>query len=391
MPQKSPESVVLTGATGFLGAFLLAGLLKQGYHVTVLGRAFGEYSLSQRLSGLLRWLEVEPQNRLASMEADFSMVRMGLDPRAYSRLCARTDKIIHCASDTSFSERNRDRVMEANVYNLASILDFAADSHAKQFYYVGTAYATGQCDGLCLEAPITPGAFANAYEESKAMAEGTVCQKCEDAGIPLAILRPSIVYGHSITGKSLKFNALYYAMKSLLLVRDIFARDILERDGARSKKWGFSLEEDGTLNMALNVYMPGEGSVNLISVDHFVDAVLYIMNSPQAEGIFHITCDDPPAITTLMEYAQRYARVRGIKAQFSPEGKNRHPNPAEEMFDRLIEPYRPYFSDRRSFDSSHTASITKGLSTPPFTYEIFERCMNYAIACDWGKATGFPK
>jgi hypothetical protein len=143
--------------------------------------------------------------------------------------------------------------------------------------------------------------------------------------------------------------------------------------------------------MPLNVYMPGEGSANLISVDYFVDAAISILEHSQAEGIYHITCDDPPEITTLMEYAERYAYVSGIRMQWNPAGKNPDPNPAEEMFDRLIEPYRPYFSDQRKFDRSRMKAIAPELSTPPFTYDIFERCITYAVNCDWGKAAGFPK
>lgn len=385
------KSVVLTGATGFLGAFLLAGLISRGYHVTALGRISKEKSLNERLANITNWLGIDPKGHLNAIETDFSQKHLGLDDKSYGRLCADSHKIIHCASDTSFALRFKDRVMEANVSNLSSILGFAEDSSTEHFYYVGTAYASGQCCGLCREAPATIEHFTNVYEESKAMAEGIIIKRCKDLGMPLAILRPSIVYGDSKTGKALKFNAVYYAMKSLLLVRDIFVRDLKEQDGARSQKWGFSLDGDGNLHMPLSVYMPGEGSANLISVDHFVDAALCILEHPQAEGIYHITCDDPPEIATLMEYGEKYAGVRGIRMQWNPAGKNPNPNPAEEMFDRLIEPYRPYFSDRRNFDRSHLKAIAPGLSTPPFTYDIFERCIDYALKSDWGKAEGFPK
>jgi thioester reductase-like protein len=220
--------VVLTGATGFLGAFLMAGLLDRGYHVTVLGRASKEKSLNDRLSNIMKWLGVDPKRKLDAIETDFSQKHLGLDDKTYSRLCTDSGKIIHCASDTSFAGRFRDRVMEANVSNLSSILGFAEDSRTEHFYYISTAYASGQCCGLCREAPAAIEYFTNVYEESKAMAEGIIRQRCKDTGMPLAILRPSIVYGESKTGKCQKFNAVYYAMKSLLLVRDIFIRDLRE-------------------------------------------------------------------------------------------------------------------------------------------------------------------
>jgi hypothetical protein len=131
--------------------------------------------------------------------------------------------------------------------------------------------------------------------------------------------------------------------------------------------------------------------VNLISVDHFVEAVLCIVENTQSDGIYHITCDNPPSITTLMEYAEQFLGIQGIRARWNPSGKNHNPNPAEDVFERFIAPYRPYLSDSRVFDRSRTKGIVGEISTPPFSYEIFERCMAYAMACDWGKAVGFPK
>lgn len=60
------------------------------------------------------------------------------------------------------------------------------------------------------------------------------------------------------------------------------------------------------------------------------------------------------------------------------------------MFAKFIAQYRPYLSDQRVFERSRIKRIAPDLSTPAFTYDIFERCMAYAIACDWGRVTGFP-
>jgi len=388
MQDESGRSIILTGATGFLGAFLMAGLLERGYQVTVLGRPSGDMSLSDRLSRLTSWFSIEPGENLSAVEADFSKKHLGLDDKAYSNLCANSGKIIHCASDTSFAERNRERVMNTNVNSLSSLLDLAADSRAEHLYYVSTAYACGRREGICMETPITAQSFNNVYEESKAQAEEIIRRSCEDSGVPLSILRPSIVYGHSKTGKALKFNALYYCVKSTFSMRDIFVNDI-RQGGEKSGKWGFKLDDDGVLNIPLRICLPNRGSVNLIPVDYFVETVLCIIEHSGTDEIYHITCDDPPDIMTLTEYTQRYLGVRGTQVLWNQSGKITDPNPAEELFERLFEPYRPYLSDNRIFDRSRTHDITNGASAPPFTYEIFENCMDYAVACEWGKA-GLP-
>jgi nucleoside-diphosphate-sugar epimerase len=228
------------------------------------------------------------------------------------------------------------------------------------------------------------------YEESKAQAEGIIGRYCENRGVPLSILRPSIVYGHSKTGIALKFNALYYPVKSILYIRDIFIKDIIEQGGKRSRQWGISLGDDGILCLPLAIYVPNRGSVNLIPVDYFVESALCIIEHSGSGGIYHITSDNPPDMTTLCEYSERFLGLRGIRALWDPSDKNPAPNPAEELLDRFIEQYRPYLSDKRVFDRSRAERITPDLSAPPFTYDIFERCMAYAVACDWGKKVGSP-
>ena len=390
MDSKPESSIILTGATGFLGAYLMAGLLERGYQVTVLGRPQKDRRLSERLAGLIRWFGIDPKDRLSPVEVDLSKRHLGLDDGAYARLCAQGGKIIHCASDTSFAECNRERVVDTNINGFSNLIDFAVDSGAVHLYYVSTAYVCGLCEGVCMEAPISNKRFTNVYEESKAQAEGMLRRRCEADGVPYSILRPSIVYGHSKTGSALKFNALYYAAKSLSFVRDIFLKDLREGEG-RSAKWGARLDGEGILHLPLELHMPEDGFANLISVDHFVEASLEIIACAESGGIYHITCDDPPRITTLMEYGERFFGIRGIRARWNPSGVNHDLNPAEEMFERFIKPYRPYLSDRKVFDRSRAKCILGELSTPPFSYDIFKRCMAYAVSCDWGKAAGFPK
>ncbi len=380
-------TIVLTGATGFLGAFLMEGLLREGYQITVLGRASKDLKLSDRLLGLAGWLGIEhSEGRLSSVEVDFSKKHLGLDTQTYSHLCGCACKIVHCASDTSFAERNRAQVMATNVENLPALLEFAYDASVQRLYYVSTAYASGLCQGLCKELPITATRFNNVYEESKAQAENTIMRYCANKGIPLTILRPSIVYGHSKTGRALKFNALYYAVKSLLAVRDIYMKDIREHGGGKSEKWGIRLADDGILHLPLSVYTQTGGDVNLIPVDYFVETALRLIAQSDADGIYHITNDNPSSITTLVEYAQRFLGTKGVRVVWADSNNRPELNPAEELLDRFIAPYRPYLSDTRLFHRNSLDRIAPELAAPPLTYDIFDRCISYAIKSNWGKS-----
>jgi nucleoside-diphosphate-sugar epimerase len=392
MPDVANRTIVLTGATGFLGAFLMAGLLERGYHVTVLGRSSKHMRLADRLSQLLRRFNLgEAEEQLSALEADFFKKYLGLDAETYGSLCEVARKIVLCASNTSFAERNRAQVLAANVDSLHSLLELAADANAEHLCYVSTAYAAGKCEGICMEAPITAASFTNVYEESKAKAERITTRFCAERGVPFSILRPSVVYGHSQTGIALKFNALYYPIKSLLYVRDICIKDILEQGGKRSRQWGISLGADGVLKLPLTIHLAKGGSVNLIPIDYFVETALHIMERPGVGRIYHITSNHPPDMATLVDYSERFLGVQGIRvSSWDPSAPKTASNPAQELLDRLLEQYRPYLSDRRTFDRSCTEELAPGLSAPPFTYDLFERCMAYAVACDWGQENRLP-
>lgn len=378
--------IALTGATGFLGSHILASLLERGYRVIVLGRSAKAESLRQRISRLLRWLGLEESiGQPETVDVDFLKPMIGIPEARYKELCATTDQIIHCASDTNFSERKRDQVFDANVNCLDGILNLAAQSRANHFHYVSTAYVADAHQSLCQETLSEASAFVNVYEESKAQAEKIIAAYCAKNSIPLTINRPSIVYGNSRTGRSIKFSALYFPVKSLHHIKDIYLNDIQNNGGKKSREGGISLDSEGFLNLPLRMYLPRKGSINLIPVDYFVAATMTIIESHAAGGIFHLTNNSPMKPETLAVYAERLMKVRGLEIIYGRARDSVMRNPAEELFDGLIEPYRPYFSDTRVFDRTNTDAVSGGLQPPEFTYEIFERCMEFAIRAQWGK------
>jgi len=79
-------------------------------------------------------------------------------------------------------------------------------------------------------------------------------------------------------------------------------------------------------------------------------------------------------------------RIRGVEIIYGKAGNNVMRNPVEELFDRFIEPYRPYLSDNRIFDRVNTDLVTDNLQPPEFTNEIFKNCMEYAISVNWGES-----
>src|ERR1035437_10146265 len=239
MYDKKKPIIALTGATGFLGSHLMASMLSDGYKIIVLGRPTKEETLQKRISKLLQWFGIEElAGQIELVVIDFLKPMLGIPEAEYKNLCAITDQIIHCASDTSFAERKRDIVFKSNVSSLEGILEFAANADVNFFHYISTAYVAGANVTFCKESISSSTGFLNVYEESKAQAEKIIASFCKKYSIPCTIIRPSIVYGDSHTGRSLKFNALYFPLKSLKFVRDIYLNDLKNNGGKKFGKVG---------------------------------------------------------------------------------------------------------------------------------------------------------
>jgi nucleoside-diphosphate-sugar epimerase len=386
--RKTGEYVkyILTGATGFLGSHIMVGLLLKGDGIVIMGRSSGGASLKERIRKLLRWYGIEHLEELLEFyETDFLKVKMGLREDEFENLCNRRLSIIHCASDTSFGEKNREKVMKSNVGNLSEILNFALKSRARFFHFISSAYAAGVDRIECHEAPVNSVHFNNVYEESKAHAEYLVSLRCRKGSLPYTIIRPSIVYGDSVTGRSLRFNALYYPVRSLQYIRDIYLNDIKNNNGKKSAECGIYINTEGMLYLPVRIFIPNEGKINLIPVNYFTETILSIVDKPSTETYYHISTNNPETMENLVSYTERFLNITGIEIVIGIPSTDEMRNPPEELFDFFIREYRPYISDRRIFMRTNTNMSTHGSLPPDLSYEIFQRCMAYAVSSDWGR------
>lgn len=380
------HACLLTGATGFLGSHLMAALLEKGGRVVVLGRPAGGAALEERIRRLLHWFGIERlADRLELHEADFQQKRLGLGEAEYRRLCGRGLPIVHCASDTRFAEKSREAVMASNVGSLAGILDFARHSRAAGFHLISSAYAAGIDGAECREAPVHSRNFNNVYEESKALAEHAVVAACRRHGIPHTVIRPAIVYGDARTGRSLKFNALYHPVRSLLQLRDIYLDDIRKNQGKKAAECGIHARADGGLHLPLKIVIPSEGKINLVPVDYFTAATLAILERPGNGSFYHVTSRRPAGMGQLAAFSERFLGLSGIEVVCGAAAAAQTRTPPEELFDYFIKPYHPYICDQRDFSRANTDRATGAAQPPEFGYEIFERCMAFAVAAGWGK------
>ncbi len=384
--------VLVTGATGFLGAHLAAALVDEGYRVAVLARGSKGASAADRVARLAGWFGLSERQAASIEVVEGDILR---PERLASRPggdAMRFDEIVHCASSTAFAERKRAEVEAANIGGLRNVLELAARSGCDLFHHISTAYAAGRRTGACREDWVEAGPFTNVYEETKARGEILARDACRREGIRLNVYRPSIVTGDSRTGRTLRFNALYYPVKAVVLLRDIYLADIREREGRRAAAMGVRLVDGGALFMPIRFEAGGEGGINLVPVDFFVRAFRAVFEDELEGGIFHIVNPRTTPIGDVVSYTRRYFNLAGLEAR-GPDAFAASPrNALERLYDSTLDAYRPYMSDTRSFDDARSAAARgrRGLVCPGFDYAVFARCMDYAVETDWG-AKLFPR
>ena len=380
---------LVTGGTGFIGSHIAAHLLEQGHAVVLLCRGGGRLTAPMRVERIMDWfgLGKAQQARLEVVEGSLEKPDLGLDRERYDVLARKTDEIIHCAASTSFSERKRPEAETANVAGAKNVLALAARGACAFFHHVSTAYVAGDRTGECAEEFVETTRFLNVYEETKHRAERLALDACRDAGIRLNIYRPSIIHGDSRTGRSLRFSGLYYPLKSLVFIRDLYNRDLQENGGEKARAMGVTRGKNSALHMPIRIEKCGDGSLNLIPVDHFVQAFAAIMEDCLEGDIFHIVSKRPKTIEDLIEFSGRYFGVEGIRTAGPEEFRRKPRSGLESLFGGYISLYLPYMNDKRTFVNEKAAAILRkrSLSCPDFDYQALSRCMRYALSVDWGK------
>jgi thioester reductase-like protein len=219
-----PSSILLTGATGFLGAFLLYELLQQtSASISCLVRPSGKSQATreafQKLQTHLQTFGLWDEgflSRLSVLVGDLALPQLGLSSEEFRQLAEQTDAIYHAGAWVNFTYPYS-VLKPANVFGTQEILRLASLGPLKPVHFISTiaVFISPKYDPTQLiledDSPNSCEELHTGYAESKWVAEKLVTE-AKGRGIPVSIYRPAIVTGHSQTGV---FNANDFVLRML--------------------------------------------------------------------------------------------------------------------------------------------------------------------------------
>ncbi|MGV9964166.1 amino acid adenylation domain-containing protein [Streptomyces olivaceus] len=204
-PRDAPRRILLTGATGFVGAHLLAQLLSDtGAEIVCTVRAADVPEATGRVHAALArhgiTLDERTSARLTALPADLAHPGLGLPPDTLAGLAASCDAVFHNAATVSIM-RDYATLRAANVESTRRLVRLAA-VHATPLHYVSTLSVAPPAS----RAPEVPEAFLppheglrHGYQQSKWAAE-RLLQQAAERGLPVTVHRLGRVIGRAGTG-----------------------------------------------------------------------------------------------------------------------------------------------------------------------------------------------
>lgn len=216
------------------------------------------------------------------MEGDITKDNLGLQKADIEFLKSKRVVFWHLAAIYDLAVP-RDLAWKVNVEGTKNVNEFLLTlPTVERYMYFSTAYVAGAREGVLYEGElIRPEGFKNFYEETKYEAEVLV-EKLKTQ-LPLTIIRPGIVRGHSKTGETIKFDGPYFFL------------NMIDR-------------------MSMLPFIPYVGRstafINVVPIDYILEASSYLSKLKEAEGsTIHLTDPKPHPVEEV--YRQMVLEMTG--------------------------------------------------------------------------------
>ncbi len=250
----------VTGATGFLGRFLVQELIdnREG-QIFVLCREGSR----RRLDTLIEEWDTD---RVTPVVGDLGEADLGVDPQWITTHAGQIDHFFHLAAiyDMTASDAMNETM---NVGGTRNAVALAGRLDAGHFHQVSSVAAAGDYVGVFDETMFDEGQrLPSPYHRTKFESERIVR---EESPVPWRIYRPAVVVGHSETGAMDKIDGPYYFFPLFKKMRD-------------------------TLPNWMPIMGVDLGDTNVVPVDYVAKAMDHIAHKPDLDGqAFHLVNPEP--------------------------------------------------------------------------------------------------
>jgi fatty acid CoA ligase FadD9 len=215
-PTSEIRTVLLTGATGFLGRFLgmewLQGLADSGGTLVCLTRGADAAQARQRIEAalgsdteLLDRFRTLAEGHSEVLAGDIGEPGLGLDNATWQRLAESVDLIVHPAAHVNHVLPYH-QLFAPNVVGTAEVIRLAITARLKPIHYISTMGISAVAHQLVDEdtdirravpACIVNDSYANGYGISKWAGEVLMREAHDLCGLPVAVFRPGMILADS--------------------------------------------------------------------------------------------------------------------------------------------------------------------------------------------------
>jgi thioester reductase-like protein len=276
-PNPQPQQILLTGATGFVGAFLLDQLLQQTTaQIICLVRADTLDQAWEKIQQNLAAYDLEgDRDRITPLLGDLAQPKLGLTDSQFQTLAAQVDTIYHNGAWVNHTLPYT-ALKAANVLGTEEILRLATQVKLKPVHFISTISVFGADASPTAPSPISERAIladyplpVMGYAQSKRIAEQRV-QIGRDRGIPITIYRLGAVSGSSQTGVFNRNDFLYRLLLGCVQLGSVPDRAMI---------------------------------LDLLPVDYVSRAIVTLSQQPTAiEQAFHLVHPQPVASQIIFEF-----------------------------------------------------------------------------------------
>jgi thioester reductase-like protein len=281
-PIPDPAHILLTGATGFIGSFLLAELLEQTEaDVACLVRARSADEAGKRIESALRHYKVwKPacQSRIRPLAGDLGQPKLGLSQDIFGGLAQTVDAIFHNGAAVNFIQPYAE-LKPSNVNGTHEVLRLAASGRAKAVHHVSTVSVFPSdhraADGSIREdeMPADPAGLRLGYTQSKWVAE-QLAAIAQRRGLNVSIYRLGRIAGHTETGACQTHDFIWNVIRTCV-----------------------------ELNAAPAIDM----TVDLVPVDYVARSMVHLSRRAENHGgTYHFVHPAPLSLGQLIEWLQAY-------------------------------------------------------------------------------------